>query len=1310
MRRASGHMFCLLTSALSLSAIAQTPLQNLKVDYTGSLLGYYRIEPGATPLLTPVSTFLAGRAQNGNSLLLGMGDNFGPEFGASLQNVNPSTACMLPATAHGEGGKDLSAPESLYKDDDRLTPSPACDNVTNFLMQAGYRAVVPGREDFMYTATWLRHTALLLQQINPSANNITSIRNPDGRLHLLGANLRVNINGARKLAASVTAQGKPYSLKGHCPPLFSPDALNPQSSRCTGSNAESDELKWLSRLDRLERQENTAAPADSQQLIVEPSADEAMQAYVAASKSGQESLLSDQVNILLTAWKQLLGNQVKPWTVAPGQQAAEIDKAIAEKIEELNLLLSHLCKASNDPAAAPACPNDDASDLQIYASQLLDRLNNVRKLRANPHATATTFSLSSATRLAAIRGLLRSIAREQENVGYTLANADSGAKVLLIGVIGANTFSAVSQVNRDLCIRSGAAGLPPATWPADFASCKSTIADTQHTAAVKIGEVVVTDPVTIVDAIVRGAQLLHPEVGAVVVMAQMPHTDAEVLSMKLYTYLSSAPIVSNRPLHKVDLVLSEAETGYATGDVSLQFGQPSTAAASAPFASPAPVFTPEMSYSAKERTLPGTVSSATLDHVQQAQYAVTNRRADHTTFFAPIDTAACLLQVAQAIQASAGSQPVPPCAPGDRGNGKLSTRDEASRLELLLMKTLQTTSKSPPDVAFLEARDLQFDLAPAEYLTYDICKPQPAPANGSPQATSKAYAQCVLHVGLDRIFWKGDYIERVAIKGGDLRSMIQKSDTYLNEESELSDRDITGEWLVTFGITQPPLANVTDLSRANEPLWVPPDPNCDGAPGTYCVGGVPLVDDQYYWLLTSDSLAQDPNVYGVLAKLDPKQHEQTFDFLTGEMAEQLMASLTSGTESEILRGGKQSAQQAILQNNLDFEQRRLVQVDFAKAVAAFTSRSPVGGNQFLGAYYQGVSDSRASAPSSQELDLEIASRLTSNVFGQHFHNKLPRSFALGLQSSFAYDRAVIGNLSPATKPINSSYSLNNLSVGAFLQFRLGGKKKDNPVSVRSLPRTLLVLAPRQYQTQINHQYLFFTDANSSPLPGELTVTLPRSTGWSDKVGIRREFGQQGPRPLFGAGNYIEFGGEFVTQNNVLAAVTLADGANVKTCQVSSSITLQTCFSQAPLLVITSNTTIPKPPAVNDLNSPGIYWTMHLQNHLGTKGAWKAMSLTSDAQGDYYFGRPAGAELPTQTEYAIPVSVSLTFPALGNLSFGPTYSGFFYKSQLSSQSLQVNSYSISARWFFSRDNGVPIKRQIRLSGPSSSDQTKTSKVH
>jgi hypothetical protein len=233
------------------------------------------------------------------------------------------------------------------------------------------------------------------------------------------------------------------------------------------------------------------------------------------------------------------------------------------------------------------------------------------------------------------------------------------------------------------------------------------------------------------------------------------------------------------------------------------------------------------------------------------------------------------------------------------------------------------------------------------------------------------------------------------------------------------------------------------------------------------------------------------------------------------------------------------------------------------------------------------------------------------------------------------------------------------------------------------------------------------------VPGELTVPLQRNDVWTDRAGFREEFGQNRPNAFFSTGSYFETGMELSAQDNVLASLTLQTGANQKTCDVSADITLQTCFSQKPALTIiggTNGTTVVGLPGVKTLHSPGYYWQLHFQNRVWGKDPNKQISLVTDSQGDYYFGRAAGAELPTQTEYAIPLSLSFVIPALGNLSFAPSYSAFFYKSQLSDQSLQVNSLSIAARWYFARDARVPIRRQARLPGPASADQTKTGKAH
>ena len=140
---------------------AQVPTP-LSVEYTGGLFGYYRMEPDEAQelRLRPVAAFLENRKGN-DRLLLGMGDNFGPEFGAALQFENAgSSDCKQPVQqiAKERYGRGLP-PVVLYKDDNRIAKHARCDNVALFLMRAGYRAVVPGREDFLYSAKWLRGSA-----------------------------------------------------------------------------------------------------------------------------------------------------------------------------------------------------------------------------------------------------------------------------------------------------------------------------------------------------------------------------------------------------------------------------------------------------------------------------------------------------------------------------------------------------------------------------------------------------------------------------------------------------------------------------------------------------------------------------------------------------------------------------------------------------------------------------------------------------------------------------------------------------------------------------------------------------------------------------------------------------------------------------------------------------------------------------------------------------------------------------------------------------------------------------------------------
>ena len=1312
-----------LCSPLLLPGAARGQATGTEIDYTGGLLGYFRMEATeTTPVLPPVKAFVDFRdadAKNGGHLLLGMGDDFGPEFGAALQLENaPGSPCYQPQNLRPD---KETRPESLYKNDDRVALKAQCDNVLNFLMRTGFRALVPGREDFMYTARWLRHSAVLLAEESNQKNESNQqagsplIKNDDHRLYLLAANLRVQMKSEVAMRHSGTP-GKPYPVTGRCPLLFTSDPFAPQSTECVAGNNLPDTLDWLDRLDRMAGSagENPTAAA-LRQLATETYSEAATRQLVLGA------VVSDEITIMRSAWEDRFDLSSAFDRSGPKVRGGSRQGLTAATVDGLLLSLPGLPACKTGAKFANADETADAADLCSYRDRLVEILNALKELllkskegslaqRLKPcsdenggSSVGACFLLTEQARGAAIEGLLRTIANEQQDIGYTVAQ-QGGHKFLIVGVVGQDTMKEVSETNLKLCI-----GAPKNdNWPDGFSSCnvRSNPNQPQHGL---LASVLVSDPVMAAAAVVRAAELKNGPFDSVVLMAQMPHTEAEVLATRVWEKLQNTGT-----RHPIDIVLSEAgetetgseasetETGFDTPDLSITFPLKAKDSAIADTGHPAPVFTPVNGYDTPDGRFPGAISRASMKWTPGVSLLVANQStgiyplparsgsaaASTATDKTPTTTVSLLYQFID----------------GMRGKPANISNDSSGRqkAELMLLEELQKASSPHADVVLLQSRDVQLGNIGEGYRNYDVCE-------GDPNQSL-----CTLRVALDRILWKGDYLEYVAVTGKDLKAILGLSEDKIEQQGDLEETDISKEWLISYGIVQSTLTNATEINQNNEPLWIPVDPGCKGetaGQSTYCIGGTPISDDAYYWLLTTDQLAQDRAVYGTLQKIPPVNHRPTQTFITFALSHNLLNSLrNSRTRLATMQPPPGSVERAVTSENETFQQMPLWQVDFAKLIASFTSRQPVGGNQFVGGYFQGVSDARASVPTQQDLDLELGGRITGDPFGPTGSAREFEPVSVGFQSEFDYNRSVLGNLTPATRPINASYSLNNLTVGAFLQARLGSGAGGSILGARSLPRNLLVFTPHQYQIEIDNPYLFFPFATASPVPGELTVELPRTTGWTDRGGFRREFGQSKPTSFFANGSYFETGIEFNEQKEVLSALTLQTGSTSKTCHVNANITLQTCFSQAPTLPINNSTKVVGFPAVKSLRSPGIYWDVHLQNRVFGTVPGKFLSLVTDTQGDYYFGRPPAAELPTQTEYAIPLTLSLVIPALGNLSFAPTYSVFFYQSQLSSQSLQVNSFSLAARWYFARDARVPIPRQMPLPGPASADQTKTGKSH
>ena len=588
-------------SALSLVApcALQGQTTSTQIDYTGSLYGYYRMEFNEPDQkhLPPVASFLAFRKKDPSRLLLGLGDNFGPEFGASIQMENLNTpdpskgGCNLPQSVDPRTKE--TRPESLYKDDGRVAPRANCDNVLNFLMHAGFRAVVPGSQDFMYTAQWLRMSALLLSDAAGDSQQAPDIDNPDHATYLLGANLRIALKGDR------------------CPLLFSRNPLGKDTIHCVGDGdqREPESLDWLTRLDRLSRQSSGGSVNPTVLAIQQLASDSTTKG--AGRQSVLDELARDELKILQSAWGPRLRSLDQSENDASGRHKTGPQGVFGFPATGLLTqpvlvqILNVLDKLDLRDTQEYPHNSADRADFNTYKASLesvLGNLNKVADPKVSPTATkadlqrilgdcakdsiGTCFVLTADARVAAENGLLRTIATEEKNIGYTVAHSADGSNVLVIGVTGQNTMKAVSQTNIRLCAVTGKDAVD------SFGACgdRTTTGD---------GSAVAVDPVPITEAVVRAAELVAADQNQrpfdkIVVMAQMPHTEAEVLSERVSSLLR----LDDEPYH-VDAVISQAESGFGTLHVALNY----QVSAKDPYS--APVVAPIPSYNSQTGDYPG---------------------------------------------------------------------------------------------------------------------------------------------------------------------------------------------------------------------------------------------------------------------------------------------------------------------------------------------------------------------------------------------------------------------------------------------------------------------------------------------------------------------------------------------------------------------------------------------------------------------------------------------------------------------------------------------------------------------------------
>jgi hypothetical protein len=1408
---------------------------DFQVDYTGALFGYYRIEakevlqPGQKAFLAPVDEFLKRRDGLPPQLLVGMGDNFGPEFGSSVQlqplkeELRPeeSDPCYLKLTKQSQEMLDKEPakayPQILYKDENRVLGDEqiGCDSVANFLMRAGYRAVVPGREDFLYSATWLRGIALGLRWASNPKNG-ASINNGDHKLLMLAANLRVTGSGAKSNGAKeadVDSAGKTgdsakaakqKSAKSDsgsgCPLLFGPKSmdasdLESKTTCTTGAVPVTTAMDWLSRIDAT-LDSKTGAEG---QIIEETKRNANFDAvHAATTLQLRRTLMENQASMMLSMADGIPSEVVEQGAAAPdsdiGPGLKKIRSALKALSKDTSYLLNENDRTLDLNPQTPAATATDKSPISGYTARtlLVEGLGDVEKLKT-PRGKAAEDLLKFGTaikerfqsiltydpllidqpsRRAGRRLLLRAIAKEQKDAGYTIFHNGVSGDVtsdnhgtLIIGIMGPDTMTAVSPTNLEV------------GPPMNFQEAKNLSGGKKDSMK---GTVQAFDPLRTLLAVLRGAKQLEldacdgqPSCGRedsfdrIVVMAQMPRTLGEQLSAQLRVSLRDAlqsvddgTIVD---LHQFPiLILSEAQVNSYSPNTTVLY----TNGKIIPVLAPDPTydsdgslwapdshakfsFAPPKGWKAptKLESFDTTLKNEQETHETSETLCTTNPL---PATCGKESTGSLLVESLRALKA-----PIPgscqglgtyPAIASRQSNAEHVSQAQCQRdLSTELLGALRTGEGTIDrgDVVLLEQRDIYFGNLPPQYSEYAVC---PYTEGEKDDKKIDVREKCKLRVDLDRVLWKGDYAERVMVSGSDLVSMLTISQKQAVADASLEPTDVSGESLATFGIVQPASPNLSNAGTGDPVYRVQQDKACGSATASvtdasqYCVNGEPIRTDGAYWVITSDHLANDKAVYSVMASTKDQSYHETEDgetkrpvFITGAIASALIGKAQRKAPNSTF---EQKGEEAEWGQQL----RNIVHLDIGKLVAGFSARQPNGGNIYA-ENFQGASDTRASTPSLEELDLESLTRVSFDFPGYPppvwFKNQvfIP---SFGIQSDAEYDRAATGNLS--NKPTTVTFALNSYTVGPFMQFRLPGwagfHGERDVATGRALPRTLLVLSPVQYQRQFTGNYLVFPFSASPPptspptISGQFATHVPKVSSIFEKVGLREEYGGGKKGFKLDKGSYVEAGFELGSQYDILSSVTLtSDGITPPACKASSNITIAACFAGYASsksatyqkgFSIDSTTVLASPVVTANLHTMGAYWDIHLQKNITWKsgagasvaakpGAKSGINFTLDSKSDWFAERGAGKSLNTQTRYDIPLSMSLNFPVLRNLSLSPTYSSFYYSGQVTGQSIVINSFSIAAKWYFARDASVPLRRQVYFTGPASADQTSTSKI-
>ncbi len=250
-----------------------------------------------------------------------------------------------------------------------------------------------------------------------------------------------------------------------------------------------------------------------------------------------------------------------------------------------------------------------------------------------------------------------------------------------------------------------------------------------------------------------------------------------------------------------------------------------------------------------------------------------------------------------------------------------------------------------------------------------------------------------------------------------------------------------------------------------------------------------------------------------------------------------------------------------------------------------------------------------------------------------------------------FDKSVQGSLTKASSP---NWSANNGTVGPIVQYSISDPRRG--------PRHLLSFHPFDYTRQITNTSLTLTG-----MPGSASFTFSQrpSHGEQFKGGFRYESGD----------SYFEVGGLYVRNSDVLSQVSNLPGGNV--CNLSDTTSLAACVGKLTL-------TAGQVPVLhyNTFDQAGIYWDSKFNLDV-IQGKW-GYQFTS--KGNY---NPKSDQISALTRLDTTVSNGLKFQLIGNLSVVPSVELRFFETERTYDFLKRINTKVALTYTFHKESRVNL---------------------